>query len=386
MATRPGVVVEQFSAAPPLDFRSGVAGFVAAAVASGTPGAIPPPRAFTSWHDFAGAFRGAGAWLPDLWRPDELSWGAVQGFFHNGGRRCWIASTDPKSGDTLRALDAAVASLAAVDDVDVVSAPALMAAADPLPLQQQLIRSFEASGRRDWFLLLDLPPGVDGKLHVAGLRAAPCDHPENAALFYPWITVGADFDAAPGSARRQLPPSGHVAGVIARTDERVGAHKPPANEPVEGIVDVADADDLAGANPLRALPGRGIRVWGARTLAIPKSSLDPNAFINVRRLVLTLERWLIRALDWTVFEANDLRLWLRVERELDTKLGELFLQGAFAGASAGEAFSVKCDAENNPADERAAGRLHVDVQIAPAMAKEFIKIRVVRSAEGLALA
>ena len=99
--------------------------------------------------------------------------------------------------------------------------------------------------------------------------------------------------------------------------------------------------------------------------------------------MLTLERWLVRALDWTVFEANDFRLWVRIQRELNAKLGDLFLRGAFAGKTPNEAFSIKCDAENNADDVRAAGELHVDVQIAPALPKEFITIRVVRNAEGL---
>ena len=106
-------------------------------------------------------------------------------------------------------------------------------------------------------------------------------------------------------------------------------------------------------------------------------------FVNVRRLVLTLERWLVRALDWVVFEVNDLRLWVRVNRELNARLNELFLQGAFAGKTPNEAFSVKCDADNNPDDVRANGKLQIDIQIAPIVPKEFIQIRVVRSAERL---
>src|SRR5262249_339060 len=215
--------------------------------------------------------------------------------------------------------------------------------------------------------------------------AAPCSRPQDVALYHPWIKVGGDFDLAPGATLDRTPPSGHVAGVFARTDARVGAHRAPANEPIDGIVDVADVDAVEGANPLRAFPGRGIRVWGARTLAPVKTS-DPDAFINVRRLILTLERWLVRALDWTVFEANDFRLWVRIHRELNAKLGDLFLRGAFAGKTRDEAFSIKCDAENNGDDVRAAGELQVDVQIAPTVPKEFVTIRVVRNNDGLMVA
>jgi len=184
-----------------------------------------------------------------------------------------------------------------------------------------------------------------------------------------------------------VPPSGHIAGIFARTDEQRGVHKSPANEVIEGIVDViAEFDDVAGINPIRALPGRGIRVWGARTLAVPSSTSDTIAFLAVQRLVLTLHRWLVRTLDWTVFETNDVRTWVRIHRELSRRLGGLFEQGALAGTTPDEAFYVKCDDENNPPDTRTAGTLQVDVGIAPAVPNEFIKIRLVRSAEGITVA
>lgn len=400
---RPGVTIEQFSPPPPLDFRTGVAGFLGPAVASGAPpshmpdplrpGTGEPQQPFTSWHDFTAAFRDDKGWLVDRWVPDELMWSAVQGYFQNGGTRCWAVFYDQRIGDTSSALEAAVATLARVDDVDLVCAPSLMARADhALALQQQLIRSFElvVSGglrRDDWFLLLD-PPETATELpdRLAALRAAPSDYPQNIAVYYPWVQLDGDSEPPPLPAGAQpmqrVPPSGHVAGIFARTDQDAGVYQAPANQPIEGIVDVDEVDDVESANPLRAFPGRGIRVWGARTLA-GGSAVDCDQFVNVRRLVMTLERWLVRALDWVVFEANNFQLWVRVNRELNAKLGALFQQGAFAGATPDEAFSVKCDADNNPDDVLASGELQIDIQIAPIVPKEFIQIRVVRSAEGL---
>jgi hypothetical protein len=400
---RPGVAVEQFSPPPALEFRTGVAGFLGSAIAVGAPPArLPDPlqpstgdpqQPFTSWHDFVVAFRDDKGWLVDRWVPDELLWNAVQGYFQNGGTRCWVVFYDLRIGDTSVALEAAVARLAKIDDVDLVCAPSLLARADhALALQQQLIRSFEladGSGPRrdDWFLLLDPPEATaDLPARLAALRAAPSNHPENIAIYYPWVALGGDTEPPPLPSGTQpmlrVPPSGHIAGIFARTDQQVGVFKAPANEAIEGIVDVDEVGEVATANPLRAFPGRGIRVWGARTLA-PGEATDAGVFVNVRRLVLTLERWLVRALDWVVFEANDFRLWVRVNRELNAKLGALFMQGAFAGKTPSEAFSVKCDADNNPADVRASGTLQIDIQIAPVVPKEFIQIRVVRSAEGL---
>ncbi|HEX7841150.1 MAG TPA: hypothetical protein VF469_26915, partial [Kofleriaceae bacterium] len=106
---RPGVAVEQFSPPPALDFRTGVAGFLGSALAVGNPpsrlpdplqpGPGDPQQPFTSWHDFVAAFRGDRGWLADRWAPDELLWNAVQGFFQNGGTRCWVVFYDLRQGD-----------------------------------------------------------------------------------------------------------------------------------------------------------------------------------------------------------------------------------------------------------------------------------------------
>jgi hypothetical protein len=390
-------------------FRTGVAGFLCPAVA-GTPPidpaaalpALPHALLFTSWPDFANTFRGGQAWLAGIWLPDELLWGGVQGFFGNGGTRCWVVLYDVAApSNPLDALDIGIGALAAIDDVDLVCAPSLMTPSVPpashaspeqlselrrqlIASHQQLIRSCEQR-RDDWFLILDAPPpalGQDLAEWLKALRQAPSSRPYDAAVYHPWLVPGGDVERPPGAVATSLPPSGHIAGIFARTDRRVGVHKAPANEPIEGIVDVGEADDVETANPLRAFPGRGIRVWGARTLATGSAS-DGDVFVNVRRLLLTLERWLVRALDWVVFEANDLGLWVRVNRELNAKLNELFLQGVFAGKTPSEAFSVKCDADNNPDDVRATGKLQIDIQIAPVVPKEFIQIRVIRNAERL---
>jgi hypothetical protein len=405
---RPGVAVEQFPPPPTLDFRTGVAGFVGFAAWRASDGAapdLPAPMVFTSWQDFADSFRAqAGGWQAARWHPDELTWDGVQGFFANGGARCWLAFLDPRNGSPTAALCDGLAALAAIDDVDVVCAPSLMAASDPLALQHQLIASWQ-SLRADWFLILDAPaPSGDQTSAVTARRlldlragttngaqvADPCSRPEDAALYYPWVVIGGDFERAPETAvpRTVIPPSGHIAGVFAGVDQRVGVFKAPANEELDGVLDLAaDVDPvaapIAGANPLLAIPGRGIRVWGAATMAPVTSPFDPGGYINVRRLVITLERWLVQAFPWAVFEANDFRLWVRIQRELTSKLMVLYQGGALQGARPTDAFSIKCDAENNPDDVRASGQLVVELQIAPAFPRQFIQIRVVRDAAGV---
>lgn len=391
---RAGVVVEAFAPSAGSELSTGIAGFVCPAWsvdgASAPPPALPGTQRFTSWADFAGALRTGPSWA--AWSPGRLLWASVQGFFANGGQRCWVALYDPAAtGDPLGALALGVAALREIDEVDLVCAPSLLALDPALELQHELIRRCEE--RDDWFLVLDVPlpgPGREVSAWVASLRTA-CQRPHDAAVYQPWLVPGGDFELPPGhdprSAPDPVPASGHVAGIFARTDQRVGPHRSPANELLEGVVDlVADVADVAGTNAIRALPGRGIRVWGARTLAVTASNADGNAFIGVRRLLLTLERWLVHALDWTVFETNDLRAWVRIHRELGQWLTRLFERGALRGRSPDEAFYVKCDDENNPADVRAAGKLQVDIGVAPAVPNEFIKIRLVRSAEATTIA
>jgi hypothetical protein len=141
----------------------------------------------------------------------------------------------------------------------------------------------------------------------------------------------------------------------------------------------------AGVNCLRAFPGRGIRVWGARTLADP--SRQPEwIYINVRRLFVTVARRIERTMPWAVLEPNDERLWARIARELTAYLGDLYRQGAFRGGSAQGAFRVKCDAETNPAEVRDAGMVVTEIHLAPTVPGEFVVVRIIHGAGGVTVA
>jgi hypothetical protein len=176
----------------------------------------------------------------------------------------------------------------------------------------------------DRFAILDTLPIVDGTYGAEtelSLERALEEHwrelvPTDGALYFPWIRVAPPA----GSAPRFVPPCGHVAGVYARTDAQIGVHKAPANAIVEGALDLevqlADADQSGlnevGINCIRSFPGRGIRVWGARTL----SGLPHWRYVNVRRLFLTLIRWIEHHTHDLVFEPNGPPLWWRVRDRL----------------------------------------------------------------------
>lgn len=200
-----------------------------------------------------------------------------------------------------------------------------------------------------------------------------------AALYYPWI-VARDETTGAGLT---LPPSGAVSGVIARTDLADGPHRAPANQVVVGADALSlpvSADEQAVLNPLginclRVRPGRGILVYGARTV-----SSDPEwRYLNVRRLVLMIAEAIEKAHQWAVFEPNSRILRQALTHSLSSFLNLMWRRGALAGGSPEAAFAVKCDEENNPPAVVDAGRVIADIAIAPTRPFEFVILRLGRT-------
>ena len=209
-----------------------------------------------------------------------------------------------------------------------------------------------------------------------------------AALYFPWLDV---LDPLPGarSTTLSVPPSGHVAGQIAASDLRVGVHKAPANTPLLMAERPTFALDDAshgllntdGINAIRAVAGRGLRVAGARLV-----SSDSNfRYLNVRRLLLMIERSLENSIQWAVFEGNDWLTRAKLTMGIDSFLRELWSRGALMGAKPEEAFFVRCDESNNPADARARGELLIQIGVAASVPFEFIVLRIGRGANGFEL-
>lgn len=311
---------------------------------------------------------------------------AINGFFDNGGGYCYVVGVKASPTEALDAATklidalAVTSSLADVDLVAVPDANALLdvhgSVAEPFVLQVQraMIAHCTTIGTR--VALLDALRGktaaalVETQVRQLGVGTIG---PVNAALYHPWIRTIGSGDAF-------VPPSGQIAGIIARTDDESGVFTAPANIEVRDAIDLdasLDLDSIAtlamnGVNCIRAFPARGIRVWGARTL----SGDAEWAFINVRRLVLTIVRWIDTNMTWAAFEPNVPALWARIERELGTYLAGLWRAGALQGTVAAEAFSVRCDAELNPADTREVGQVVTEIAIAPTTPAEFIVVTV----------
>ena len=196
-----------------------------------------------------------------------------------------------------------------------------------------------------------------------------------AAMYHPWIQVFDPVTKKPGF----IPPSGAVAGVYSRTDVARGVHKAPANETVSctGLsvnYNTGEQDILnpVGVNLIRAIPGQGIRVWGARTA----SSNSSFKYVNVRRLFIYVEQSIKNATNWVVFEPNNSSLWARVQMTISSFLENLFRAGMLSGETPAEAFFVDIGPTTMSQDDILNGRLICEIGIAPSRPAEFVIFRV----------
>jgi phage tail sheath protein FI len=210
-----------------------------------------------------------------------------------------------------------------------------------------------------------------------------------AALYYPWLRIVDPFPdnpRAPGVV--EIPPSGHMIGIYARSDIERGVHKAPANEVIRGIADLEfkltkEEQDILNPRNIDVLRNfrannRGLRVWGARTL-----SSDPDwKYINVRRLFIFVEHSIDNGTQWVVFEPNSDPLWERVRGSVSSFLNQVWRDGALMGKTREEAYFVKCDRTTMTQNDIDNGRLVVLVGIAPVKPAEFVIFRIGQKASG----
>lgn len=332
---------------------------------------------------------------------------AVFGFFQNGGSRCYVVNIGQ---DTTIAGGAGARRglplLEEVDEVAIVAAPGYTDASS----HDALLSHCEKL--KDRVAILDAPhtvksldqltkvatqsatPRPSKKEKEGGGEAAAAPASEGGArprtseggygaVYFPWITAR---DIA-GSDVIAVPPSGHVAGIYARSDATRGVHKAPANEVVRGALGVTyrvtqeeqGMLNPVGVNCIRFFTRDGIRVWGARTLADASSEWR---YINVRRLFNMIEESIGKSTRWVVFEPNDRSLWKAIRRDITAFLTMVWRDGALMGKTPEEAFFVKCDEETNTPDVIDAGRVVIVIGIAPVKPAEFVIFRISQSAGG----
>lgn len=292
-----------------------------------------------------------------------------QSFFLQGGKSVYEESTDLYIGNDLGpGKRTGLCAFKEVDDVSIMCIPGVT-----IPeVQSALVEHCENFSNR--FAILDLPKDTQSIDEM--LQHRSYFDTTYGACYHPWLQY---YDA---SLKRNeyFPPSATIAGIYARVDNQRGVHKAPANETIRGCtglqVHYNEAEqgkvNPKGVNLIRALPGQGIRVWGARTM-----SSDGNwKYVNVRRLFIYIEESIRANTNWAVFEPNDANLWLRVESSVRMFLNTLWRNGALVGASPDEAFFVNIGASTMTQDDILNGRLICVIGAAPVRPAEFVIFRI----------
>jgi phage tail sheath protein FI len=403
----PDIYLEEVSGgARPIEaVGTSTAGFVGIAPDLGR--YVNEPRAVNNWSEFVAEFFPAEATSTPLSH-------AVYGFFLNGGRRCYVVNVG-KDGAVTGSGAGGPAGLQVLEQIDEVAIVAIPGFNDAASYDAALAHCEKLQDR---VAILDAPEGVTGTsalTQTATVTAKPSARAARAAaaaseggaggaappastgagvrprqsdggygaVYYPWITVRDPIT----NDFVNVAPSGHIAGIWARSDSGRGVHKAPANETVRGALNLSylltrdEQGELnqAGVNCIRFFAREGIRVWGARTLA---ASASEWRYLNVRRLFNMIEESIRDNTRWIVFEPNDRTLWKSIRRDVSAFLTRLWRDGALMGRTPEEAFFVKCDEETNPPDVIDAGMVVTLIGIAPVKPAEFIVFRLSQYAGG----
>lgn len=295
-----------------------------------------------------------------------------------------VASVDFSGGGNGNALAMTAADFIGVDngagkrtgiqafvDNDVVSIIAVPGVTDP---NVQLSLTAHCENLASRFAVLDVPKDRRKVQDIVDHRNI--FDTTYAALYHPWLIVFDPLD----KRNIAIPPSGSVMGIYARSDNTRGVHKAPANEVVRACVGLdvqfnkgeQDILNPKGVNLIRAFPGTGIRVWGARTATGDGSW----KYINVRRLFIFIEETIKANTNWAVFEPNDEVLWVRVQRTIEVFLTNLWRNGSLAGSSPDEAFFVNIGHSTMSQDDIDNGRLICIIGVAPVKPAEFVIFRI----------
>jgi uncharacterized protein len=292
-----------------------------------------------------------------------------------------ISDTTYKGVDALDPNDrTGLYSLKNIEEISIVAIPGRTSQS----LQQELITHCELLRYR--FAVLDPPSG----LSMAEIQShRGLYDTKYAAIYYPWLVIEDPFPENPRIVSYvNIPPSGHMIGIYARSDIERGVHKAPANEVIRGINELEislmkEHQDILNPRNINVLRNfrsnnRGLRVWGARVM-----TSDPDwKYVNVRRLFIFIEHSIDRGTQWVVFEPNSEALWERVRRVVSSFLLTVWRDGALMGKTAEEAFFVKCDRSTMTQADIDNGKLIVLVGIAPVKPAEFVIFRIGQKAGG----
>ena len=360
----PGVYIQEITPAGPIaSAGTSTAAFIGTA-ASAAKADLGVPVLVVNWNSFASRFGGYSSKLPLPY--------AVRGFFENGGTLAYIVAVTDWTG-----LPGALDQLTRVLDVNLVCTPGLVDSG----AQATVLAHCEDMHNR--FAVLDGAQDstpLDSKGTLQTQKGGLLSVNGYGALYWPWISVNDPAAAAGKPPVVTVPPSGHVAGIMARSDAQVGVHKAPANEVVRGALalDYVLNDTEQGVlnqlniNAIRRFPGNPPQLWGARTL----TDGVPWRYVNVRRLVSYVEESILEGVRWAVFEPNTPALWKALERTITEFLTRVWEAGALFGQTASQAFYVKIDEELNTDAVRELGQVIAEIGLAPVRPAEYVIIQL----------
>jgi phage tail sheath protein FI len=322
-------------------------------------GPLNKPTLITSFVQFRKVF---GGYLDSSYSKYRYLPHSVEGFFQNGGKRVYITRVAVKDNPE-PSLRTGLNALKNINEISVVAIPGIT----DQEVQDSMITHCELM--MDRFAVLDPIENVD----LEGIQEQRSLYDSKyAGLYYPWVNVNDPYS----EGVLPVPPSGHICGIYARSDTERGVHKAPANEVLRGVLSIErnintsqqEMLNLLGVNCLRVFEGRGIRVWGARTI----SDNTLWKYVSVRRLFIYLEESIKEGTKWVVFEPNDGKLWTRLKQKIAQFLIGVWKDGALMGLTPEEAFFVKCDRTTMTQDDIEDGRLILLVGVAPVKPAEFV--------------
>ena len=294
---------------------------------------------------------------------------ALRLFFLNGGERAWVACVPSLA---TRPLASALASLARCSEIALTAIPDC-AELDGARHEAAVRLHLDDAARTRRFAVVDPPLAADV---AAVLQLRSCLDSSFGALYWPSLRMSDDPEGG-------IPASGAICGVYARVDRERGVFRSPANEDLAGVTGSLGSTqaselsmlDSAGINVIRRVPGGGIRLGAARTLAA-RTDLQ---YVAVRRHLSMLQNSIARGTRWAIYEQNDARLWRELRSRISEFLRWQFLDGALHGSTGTDAYFVRCDESTTSVDDRAAGIVVCVVGVALLRPSEFITFRVAQA-------
>jgi uncharacterized protein len=317
------------------------------------------PKLVTSWEEFKSKFG-------DFQTGNKTLAHAVYGFFNNGGTRCFVLRVTALGDD----LTTPLALFETINEIAIVAVPGA--------IKQQQYEAIIAHcfKMQDRVAVLDSDDSKepDKVSEIRSVGRSP--QGSYAAIYYPWIKV---FDPV-SSELGKVPPSGHIAGIYARSDAARGVFKAPANEGVIGALDTSRPISKAhqeglnpeGINVIRVFNG-AVKVWGARTLAEATSQFQ---YISTRRFFNFLRESIDDGMQFAVFEPNTPNLWQGITQTASGFLLNQWRDGALFGSNPEQAFFVKCDKDTNPKEVRELGQVVTEIGVAIVKPAEFVIFRI----------